>query len=89
MRGGSGKALGWLGFALLGLLTLALAVLTLGSFANLNPDAPLWLRSVGTLETLLTGQAGLGGTVGFARALSLTLLTSLFAALTASVKPRS
>ena len=81
-------ALKWLGFVLLFLVTLALAVFTLGSFANLNPNAPLWLRSVGTLETLLTGQAGLGRTAGFLRALGLTLLTSLLAALTAYVKPR-
>lgn len=59
------RILNWLGFALLFLVTLGLAVFTLGSFANLNPGAPLWLRSVGTLETLLTGQAGLSQTVVF------------------------
>lgn len=82
------RALRWLGFAVLALLTLLLAVLTLGSFAGLNPNAPLWLRSVGTLETLLLGQWGLKAGRGFGSAVGLTLLTSLLAAVTVYLKPR-
>ncbi|GMA16480.1 hypothetical protein E5F05_14010 [Deinococcus metallilatus] len=83
------RALRWLGVILLALLTLALAVLTLGSFASLNPNAPLWLRTLGGVETLLSRQAGAGQVPGFARAALLTLLTSLLAGLVAFLKPRA
>jgi len=66
---------------LLTLLALTLAVLTLGSFASLNPGAPLWLRSLGSAEGLLSAGLGLGGVPVFGRALGLALLTSGLAAL--------
>lgn len=75
--------------ALLTLLTLALAALTLGSFANLNPGAPLWLRAVGGAESLLSTRLGTGQLSAFERAVALTLLTSAVAALTAYLKPRA
>nr|WP_221269533.1 hypothetical protein [Deinococcus budaensis] len=65
-----------MGLALLTLLTLLLAALTLGTFASLNPGAPLWLRSLGSAEGLLSAGLGLGGVPGFARGLGLALLTS-------------
>ncbi|MEW6420562.1 MAG: hypothetical protein AB1511_02380 [Deinococcota bacterium] len=83
------RALRWLGVVALALLTLALALLTLGSFANLNPGAPLWLRTAGGVETLLSRQAGAGHLPGFTRAIALTLLTSLLAGLAAFLKPRA
>ncbi|EYB67624.1 hypothetical protein DEIPH_ctg033orf0031 [Deinococcus phoenicis] len=83
------RALRWAGVVLLTLLTLALAALTLGSFASLNPNAPLWLRSVGSVETILSRQAGAGGISSFGQAVGLTLLTSLLAGLTAFLKPRA
>ncbi|MEF2280011.1 hypothetical protein V3W47_17090 [Deinococcus sp. YIM 134068] len=70
------------------LMVAALAALTLGVFASLNPNAPLWLRSVGSLETVLSGQVGLGGVATFTRALGLMALTSLLAGLAAYCKPR-
>ncbi|GAA5512116.1 hypothetical protein Dcar01_00830 [Deinococcus carri] len=82
------RILRWLGVVLLGLLTLALALLTLGSFASLNPNAPLWLRTVGSVETLLGARAGVGGPSSFGQAIALTLLTSLLAGLVAFLKPR-
>lgn len=82
-------ALRWLGVVALSLLTLALALLTLGSFASLNPNAPLWLRTVGGVEMLLSGQVGAGHLPGFTRAVALTLLTSLLAGLAAWLKPRA
>lgn len=83
------RVLRWLGVVALSLLTLALALLTLGSFASLNPNAPLWLRTVGGVATLLSGQVGAGQVPGFTRAVALTLLTSLLAGLAAFLKPRA
>ncbi|WP_231557276.1 hypothetical protein [Deinococcus sp. YIM 77859] len=83
------RGLRWLGVVTLSLLTLALALLTLGSFAALNPSAPLWLRTVGGLETALSAQVGVGHLPGFTRAVALTLLTSLLAGLCAFLKPRA
>lgn len=65
-----------LGIAALVLLTGLLAALTLGAFASLNPGAPLWLRSLGSAEGLLSAGLGLGRVPGFVRALGLALLTS-------------
>lgn len=75
----------WAGIVLAALLTLVLAALTLGSFASLNPGAPLWLRSLGSVEGLLSAGLGLGGVPGFARALGLALLTSGLAGLVAAL----
>jgi hypothetical protein len=79
----------WVAVVLLALVTLGLAALTLGSFASLNPNAPLWLRSVGSVEALLSAGVGAGGVPGFTRAIVLTLLTSGLAGLAAFLKPRS
>lgn len=83
------RALRWLLVVGLALITLALAALTLGSFASLNPNAPLWLRSVGSVELLLSAQVGAAGLPGFTRAVALTLLTSVLAGLVAFLKPRA
>lgn len=83
------RALRWVGVVLLTLVTLALATLTLGSFASLNPNAPLWLRSVGSVELLLSTGMGAGGVPGFTRAVALTFLTSVLAGLVAFLKPRA
>ncbi|BDP41460.1 hypothetical protein DAETH_14290 [Deinococcus aetherius] len=82
------RALRWGLVLLLLLAVVALAALTLGVFATLNPNAPLWLRSLGSLEGVLSAQAGLGEWGGFDRAVALTVLTSLLAGLAAYLKPR-
>lgn len=88
-RGGTGtRGLSWLAVAGLILLTLAGAALTLGAFANLSPGAPLWLRTLGSVEALLSGSLGLGDVPGFSRAVGLTVLTSVLAALIALARPR-
>lgn len=78
------RALAWILTALLLLAGLGLGALALGSFAALNLAAPLWLRSLGTVSTLT-----LGGTGGFARALTLSLLASALLGLAAYLKPRA
>ncbi|WP_103129929.1 hypothetical protein [Deinococcus aerius] len=83
------RALRWLLVVGLALVTLALAALTLGSFASLNPNAPLWLRSVGSVELLLSAQVGAAGLPAFTRAVALTVLTSVLAGLVAFLKPRT
>ncbi|MCP2013485.1 ABC-type Fe3+ transport system permease subunit [Deinococcus sp. HSC-46F16] len=91
---GSGKSgtgrrvLGWLAVLGLTLLTLGGAALTLGAFANLNPAAPLWLRTLGSVESLLSGSVGLGDVPGFWRAVGLSVVTSVLAALIALARPR-
>lgn len=88
-RGGTGRrVLGWLAVAGLTLLTLLGAALTLGAFANLSPGAPLWLRTLGSGEALLSGSLGLGDVPGFSRAVGLSVLTSVLAGLIAVVRPR-
>lgn len=82
------RVLAWLLTAVLIALTLGLGALTLGAFASLGAGAPLWLRSVGSLEHALSAQLGLGGLTNFARSLALAVLTSALAGLTAYVKPR-
>lgn len=82
------RALAWLLTALLIVLALGLGVLTLGAFAALGSAAPLWLRSVGSLEHALSAQLGLSGVTHFARAAGLAVLSSALAALAAYVKPR-
>ncbi|CAM3983961.1 hypothetical protein [Deinococcus frigens] len=83
------RAVAWLLTAVLIALALGLAVLTLGAFASLGSGAPLWLRSVGSLEHALSGQFGLGTLTHFARAVGLAVLTSALAGLAAYVKPRA
>ncbi|WP_102126577.1 hypothetical protein [Deinococcus planocerae] len=89
--GGAGarvRALRWGLVVVLALAALALAALTLGTFATLNPGAPLWLRSLGSVEGVLSAQAGLGEFGSFQRALGLMVLASLLAGLAAYLKPR-
>lgn len=82
------RALRWVFVVLLVVAVVALAALTLGVFATLNSNAPLWLRSLGSLETVLSGQVGLGDVASFTRALGLMALTSLLAGWAAYLKPR-
>lgn len=86
---GAVRALRWVGVVLLTLVTLGLAALTLGSYASLNPNSPLWLRSVGGVEALLSAGLGAGRVPGFTRAVVLTVLTSVLAGLAAYFKPRT
>lgn len=86
--GNNVRALRWTGLTLLSVLALALAALTLGAFASLNPNAPLWLRSLGSAETLLSAGLGLESVPGFGRAVGWALLTSGLAGLAAALKPR-
>jgi hypothetical protein len=67
---------------------VGLAGLTLGAFAALSAGAPLWLRSVGTLESAMSAGLGWADVPGFTRALALAVLTSAVAALGAYIKPR-
>lgn len=82
------RALTWLLTVMLIVFALGLAVLTLGAFASLGSGAPLWLRSVGSLEHVMSAQLGLGDLTNFARALGLAVLTSALAGLAAYLKPR-
>ena len=75
--------------AVLIVLALVMAALTLGAFATLNTGAPLLLRSVGTLSATTLDQVGLGRAAPLDRALILSVATGLVAALAAYIKPRS
>ncbi|GAA5501967.1 hypothetical protein Dxin01_01706 [Deinococcus xinjiangensis] len=79
----------WLLMLLLVLLGLGLSFLMLGAYGNMVSDAPLWLRSVGSIEGMLSGKVGDFGLSLFARAILLTLVASLMFALAAYVKPRA
>ncbi|WP_295815794.1 hypothetical protein [uncultured Deinococcus sp.] len=83
------KVVAWLAVALLILLALTLGALTLGAFASLNSGAPLLLRSAGTVTTTVLGQLGLPDMEPLDRALILTGVTGVVAALAAYIKPRS
>lgn len=83
------KGLLWLLLLLLALLGAALALLALGTFSSINPDAPLWLQSLGSLAGLLQVRLGLETLPVFTRALALTVLASFVLGLAAYVKPRS
>ena len=83
------RALAWLLTVVLFAFALGLAVLTLGAFASLGSAAPLWLRSVGSLEHAMSSQLGLSSLTNFARALGLAVLTSAVAGLAAYLKPRA
>lgn len=70
------------------LIALGLAALTLGTFANLNPNSPLLLRSVGSIAGIVPQQLGLGGVPGFYLALGYCVLTSLVVGFATWLKPR-
>lgn len=82
------RILNWLVMALLVLLAGALAALTLGTFASLVSDSPLWLRSLGSVEAALSSALGTASLPGFPRALALAVLSSGLLALAAYLKPR-
>lgn len=79
--------LGWCAVLLLGLLGGGVAALTLGAFAALVSDAPLWLRTLGSLTASL-GPFGGAAAPGLTRALLLAVLSSTLFALAAYLKPR-
>lgn len=85
------RALLWVLTIVLFLTGMALAVLTMGTFASLVPNGStsLWLRSLGGLETLLSARLNLDSLPGFSRATLMTVLTGLVFALSAYLKPRS
>ncbi|WP_027461367.1 hypothetical protein [Deinococcus murrayi] len=88
-KSGAGRrVLGWLAVLGLTLLTLGGVALTLGAYATLNPAAPLWLRTLGGAEKLLSGALGLGDVPGFWRAVGLSVFTSGLAALLPLARPR-
>lgn len=81
--------LGWvLSLALFG-VTLVLALLALGTFASLAGTGPLWLRSIGTLESTLSGALNVTGLGSIQQAMTLMLLASVCAGLAAYLKPRA
>ncbi|UQN05921.1 hypothetical protein [Deinococcus sp. QL22] len=82
------RVVAWILTLLLVLFGLGLAALTLGAFAALSAGAPLWLRSVGSLESAMSAGLGWADIPGFTRALVLAVLTSAVAALGAYIKPR-
>lgn len=78
----------WLAAAVLALMVVVLALVTLGAYAALTTGAPLWLRSFGSVETAVYDQLGLGGLPGFTRATILAVVTSVLAGVVAYLKPR-
>ncbi|MDB5045188.1 MAG: hypothetical protein JWQ08_1238 [Deinococcus sp.] len=82
------RIVAWILSLLLVVFALALAALTLGAFAALSAGAPLWLRSVGSLESAMSSGLGWAEVPQFTRALTLAVLTSAVAALGAYIKPR-
>lgn len=85
------RALLWVLTVVLFLTGLALAVLTIGTFASLVPNGgtSLWLRSLGGVETLLSARLNLDSLPGFTRATLMVIVTGLVFALSAYIKPRS
>lgn len=73
---------------LLALLALLFGALSLGTFAALTDNAPLWLRSLGSLENAIGVQLGTMGLPAFVRALLLAGISSTLMALAAYYKPR-
>ncbi|MFB9992443.1 hypothetical protein ACFFLM_10745 [Deinococcus oregonensis] len=82
------RVVAWILTLLLLLFGLGLAALTLGAFAALSAGAPLWLRSVGSLESAMSAGLGWADVPGFTRALVLAVLTSAVVGLGAYIKPR-
>ncbi|ACO45949.1 hypothetical protein DEDE109153_02650 [Deinococcus deserti] len=85
------RALLWVLTVVLFLTGMALAVLTIGTFASLVPNGgtSLWLRSLGGIETLLSARLNLDSLPGFTRATLMVIVTGLIFALSAYIKPRS
>lgn len=73
---------------LLVLLGLVFAALSLGTFAALTENAPLWLRSLGSLENVLGVRLGTLGLPPFLRAILLAFVSSVLMGLAAYYKPR-
>ena len=82
------KAVQWLLTVLLVLLGGLFSLLVLGAYSNMTSDAPLWLRSIGSLESVLSSSVGNYGLSLFTRALLLTVLASALFGLAAYIKPR-
>lgn len=73
---------------LLVLLGLVFGALSLGTFAALTDHAPLWLRSLGSLENAVGTQFGTMGLPPFFRAILLAFVSSVLMGLAAYYKPR-
>ena len=85
------RALLWVLTIVLFAAGLAMAVLTMGTFASLVPNGgtSLWLRSLGGIESLLSARLNMDSLPGFTRATLMAILTGLIFALSAYLKPRS
>lgn len=81
-------ALNWGICILLTLLGCGVSLLCISTFASMGTDAPLWLRTLGSLETAMSQQIGIASIPPFTRALSLTILSSLIFGTAAFIKPR-
>lgn len=73
---------------LLVILALVFGALSLGTFAALTDHAPLWLRSLGSLENAVGVRLGTLGLTPFLRAVVLALVSSVLMGLAAYYKPR-
>ncbi len=82
------RVIGWMSTLLLVFVVIGLAALTLGAFGSLNQSAPLWVRSLGTLETALSEQMGITQLPSFTRAVTLMVVTSVCCGVAAYIKPR-
>lgn len=73
---------------LMAVLAVIFGLMALGTFASLTDGAPLWLRSLGSLEGALGVTVGTFGLPPFMRAVILSVLASLLMAMAAYCKPR-
>ncbi|WP_291426993.1 hypothetical protein [Deinococcus sp.] len=78
----------WLLCILLVLLGLGVAVLSVGAYAQLSSSAPLWLRSVGSIEGVIGAKIGTFGLPLFSRALLLSVLASALLGLATYLRPQ-
>lgn len=81
-------ALNWGICILLVLLGCGVSLLCISTFASMGTDAPLWLRTLGSLENIISQKLTLSSIPTFTRAIGLTLLSSLFFGAAAFIKPR-
>ncbi|WP_291425168.1 hypothetical protein [Deinococcus sp.] len=82
------RALMWLLCILLVLLGVGVALLSVGAYAQLGSNAPLWLRSVGPIEGVIGAKIGTLGLPLFNRALLLSVLASALLGLATYLRPQ-